>query len=95
RFIRPGAVHIGAESSDPGVLALAFKHPGTSAVTVILINQTDGEKPVALKLPVNAKKMTWHRTSPSENCMNLGSLSSATITLPAKSISTLASVKGD
>ncbi|NQT53338.1 hypothetical protein HQ576_14870 [bacterium] len=41
RYVRPGAVRIGAASDDPAVRVLAFAHRGTT--TVVLIN-TSGQK---------------------------------------------------
>ena len=94
RYIRPEAISVGAVcSTDVDILPLAFQHDVNKTLTVVLINQSTSDKTITLNLKdpsVSPKKYARYRTSASENCVNIDSLSStATITLPKESITTL------
>ena len=94
RYVRPEAVSVGAVcSTDVDVLPLAFQHDANKTLTVVLINQSKSDKTITLDLKdpsVSPKKYARYRTSLSENCVKIDSLSStATITLPKESITTL------
>jgi O-glycosyl hydrolase len=87
RYVRPGAVMIGCESDDANVLACAFRHAADRTLTVVLLNTSTGSKSVSLSgegLPA----CTAYRSSSSQNCANVGSVSGSVI-LPASSITTL------
>ena len=53
RYIRPGAVRIGFENSDPELLLTAFQNPDRS-IAVVILNQTDKEKDINLSLNGNS-----------------------------------------
>lgn len=53
RYIRPGAVRIGFENSDPELLLTAFQNPDRS-IAVVILNQTDMEKDINLSLNGNS-----------------------------------------
>jgi glucuronoarabinoxylan endo-1,4-beta-xylanase len=89
RHIRPGAIRVDAQSTDTDILTLAFKDPVSSALTVILINQSDQQKSVKASFVSSRSQFLLYRTSSSENCRDLGILNSSSIVLPAKSISTV------
>ncbi len=55
RFIRPGAVRIGIESTDDSVLATAAENPDGS-IAVVLLNQQSDSKKIGLQL--NGKQIT-------------------------------------
>jgi O-glycosyl hydrolase len=92
RFVRPGAVRIGSESTDAGILTVAFKHPESNDLSIVLINQTAETKSVSLNIPFQHGQLTLYRTSASQNCANLGPVSDDQISLPANSISTLSTI---
>ncbi len=93
RYVRPGAVRVNAESNDADVLTLAFNHPESGDLTVLLINQSEQEKTINLSTNVAAEELSAFRTSASENCISLGKLSASTFSLPGKSIVTLSSAE--
>lgn len=92
RFIRPGAVRIEAESSDAGILAVAFKHPQTNDLTIVLINHTNEAKAASLNATFHHEELMLYRTSRSQSCENLGPVQGDKLTLPANSISTLTTI---
>ncbi|MBT8300463.1 MAG: glycosyl hydrolase family 30, partial [Maribacter sp.] len=49
KYIRPGAIRIGLDNSDPSLLATAAKNPDGS-VAVVLFNDADEEKTIDLSL---------------------------------------------
>ncbi|MBD3239584.1 MAG: hypothetical protein GF331_03290 [Chitinivibrionales bacterium] len=87
RYIRPGAVRIGAESDDASVYALAFEHAGEQTLTVVLLN-TSSSTVSATVTGVNLPQLTIYRSSETEQCANVGT-SDGTVALPPKSIATL------
>jgi glucuronoarabinoxylan endo-1,4-beta-xylanase len=89
KFIRPGAIRIKAESDDAEVLPLAFKNPTNGDMTIILINTGSSEKSFTLDSPIRPAEFTVYRTTATENCAQIGTVSSGTVSLPPMSISTL------
>jgi glucosylceramidase len=53
KYIRPGAIRIGFENSDPSLLATAAKNPDGS-IALVLFN--DGNETKNLNLSLNEKK---------------------------------------
>lgn len=92
RFVRPGAVRIGSESTDAGILTVAFRHPDTNDVSIVLINQTSEVKSVTLNIPFEHGDLIMYRTSDGQNCANLGVINRNQISLPANSINTLSTI---
>ncbi len=92
RYIRPGALQIQSSSVDTAVYVLAFKNPGSSVYsavkpqfTVVLINDNASvTKTVSLSGRTLSSPLTMqgYRSSSSQNCVSLGSISSNNISLP-------------
>lgn len=94
RYIRPGAKVIEASSSDPQILVLAFRHPETQDLSIILINTSDQSKDISMDIPLEHSELTVYRTSANENCKNLGVLTGDNVVLPPQSISTITTIEG-
>ena len=93
RYIRPGAQMVQVSSDDPEVLIAAFEHPTTNAFTVIAINAGTAGKTATLTGAGLPAEFQAYRTSTSENCANLGTVTPNSLTLPARSITTLVNGK--
>jgi O-glycosyl hydrolase len=91
RFIRPGARMLKVTSSDASLFVVAFTHPTMGAFTVVAINTATSDKPLALGGAGVPSTFTAYRTSASENCVTVGSVSNGSITLKADSVTTLVS----
>ncbi|MGB7157954.1 MAG: ankyrin repeat domain-containing protein, partial [Tepidisphaeraceae bacterium] len=94
RYVRPGAVRIGATSSDDRLRTVSFKHPETGAVTHVLFNPEGSSADVTLNLSGSGLPGSYkaYRTSGSENHVQLANVAGGNqvkITLPANSIVTL------
>jgi MYXO-CTERM domain-containing protein len=91
RYIRPGAQMVAASSDDPEVLVAAFDNNASKAFTVIAINAGKASKTVTLAGGNLPAQLAAYRTSATENCADVGPATPATITLPARSITTFVS----
>ena len=90
RYIRPGAVRVGATSTDNNVWCIAFKHAVQQTVTVVMLNRNSSPVEAQVSGSGLPSQMNAYQTSPSQNCVNIGSVApGATITLPVKSVTTL------
>jgi O-glycosyl hydrolase len=90
RYIRPGAVRVGATSSDANVWSVAFKHAGDQTVTVLLLNNGSSATTATIAGTGLPTSFDAFQTSPTQNCVKIGSFApGATINLPVKSITTL------
>jgi O-glycosyl hydrolase len=95
RYVRPGAVRIGATSSDDRLRSISFRQPDNGAVTHVLFNANSSEANVTLNLSGNGLPTTYkvYRTSGTENHVQLSNITvsgnQVKITLPANSIVTL------
>jgi glucuronoarabinoxylan endo-1,4-beta-xylanase len=89
RYIRPGAVRIGTQSSHPDILATAFEHDGDGTFTVVLINK--GNNPVSVDLAGNnlPNHFSAYRTTQFENCIEVNPVEGEMFILPASSVTTL------
>ncbi len=86
RFIRPGAVRLGAEGSAADVLTLAFKN-GLQTV-IVLVNRGSGASVV--KLSGISGKATQYTTSASQDCARVGEGQAGdSFLLPGQSVSTV------
>lgn len=96
RYVRPGAVRLGATPSDPdSVYVSAFVHDKDQTVTTVLINRTTERQPIRLRLPgitMNAFD-TGYLSTDNDTWNKLGVLrirgGKAEITLPPRSMITL------
>lgn len=93
KFVRPGAVRIEAGTSLPAdsVRVSAFHHPADGTLTVVLINNTDGEVTTTIsgkgELP---DSMAYYVTTEDLDCEERNARAvNSKITLPAWSIVTL------
>jgi O-glycosyl hydrolase len=93
RYIRPGAQMVQAASDDSEVLVAAFDHAVANTLTVIAINGGTASKSVTLAGANLPATFQAYRTSATENCASVGPMAPASITLPARSITSL--VYGD
>jgi O-glycosyl hydrolase len=89
RYVRPGAVALHASSSDADVLATAFEHTGDGTVAVVLINAANSASTVSLSGSGLPAEFQAYRTSRSEDHADIGTVSSGSVTLTARSITTL------
>lgn len=88
RYVRPGAVRIEARSDDSAVLAQVFVHPADSTATVVLFNQSQSAVSVTLNAIPQAR-FTVYRSSATQRCVDAGAFSGSSLSLPARSITTL------
>ncbi len=92
RYIRPGAVQVESNVPNDGAGVTAFLHHANKTLTIELLN--DGIETKAYSLNITGGNIpanfTSYRTSSLENCINTGVIAStAIITLPPKSLTTL------
>ncbi|MBD3239720.1 MAG: hypothetical protein GF331_03980, partial [Chitinivibrionales bacterium] len=87
RYIRPGAVMIGATVDDPEVMTVAFVHSENQTLTVVMTNRGSSGKDVTLT-GADGVTFTQIRTSQSENAVTVGTVSGS-CHLPAGSVTTL------
>jgi len=93
RYVRPGAVRVESRSSNPDVLASAFRHDADGTLTTVLINRSDSAQGVQVSVTNPDDPMTYQvfRSTENEGCVLVGNLpkNQRTFTLPARSIVTL------
>ncbi|MDQ2657048.1 MAG: discoidin domain-containing protein, partial [Bacteroidota bacterium] len=90
RYIRPGAVRVGASSTNSNVFVSAFQHTGNGTHTVVLINTSSSSQTVTVGGANLPSSFTIYRTSASDNCANVGSYTTGSnLTLPGRCIVTL------
>jgi O-glycosyl hydrolase len=89
RFIRPGATQVGSSSTDESVLVTAFRRGPT--LTVVLVNNAEGERRLALRVAGGAlpAPLAGYRTSERESFVKLVGVDAAALVLPARSLTTL------
>jgi O-glycosyl hydrolase len=90
RYIRPGAVRVGAASSNTNVFVSAFENAADGTHTIVLANVSQSAQTVSVGGANLPASFTVYRTSASDNAVNAGSFSGGTsLTLPARSVTTL------
>jgi glucuronoarabinoxylan endo-1,4-beta-xylanase len=90
RYVRPGAVRVGAASANSNVSVSAFEHAGAGTHTIVLANTSTSAQSVTVGGAGLPATFTIYRTSASENGVNAGEYATGTsLSLPARSISTL------
>jgi len=90
RYIRPGAVRVGATSTNGNVFVSAFEHAGAGTHTIVLANASTSAQSVTVGGAGLPASFTIYRTSASENAVNAGEFATGTtLSLPARSITTL------
>lgn len=90
KFIRPGAVRVDGISTNADILSLTFAHPVSKTMTVLLINKSSGALNTVIKAPNLPQKFGVTVVNSSGNYAGKDSIaSSATVSLPANSITVL------
>lgn len=90
RFIRPGAVRVKADCSDPEVFVTAYENTGMNTHTLVIINSATSAKNITIGGSGLPSTFEVYRSSATENCVKLSNYSTGnTLALPARSIVTL------
>jgi glucuronoarabinoxylan endo-1,4-beta-xylanase len=90
RFIRPGAVRVGAASDDNTVWTVAFKHVVNGTYTVILLNNGSATANVTVAGTGLPPRFDMYRTGEGNNCVKVGTATAGTnIQVPVRTIVTL------
>jgi glucuronoarabinoxylan endo-1,4-beta-xylanase len=91
RFIRPGAVRIGATDNSDSLSVTAFRHSSKNTLTLVIINESHQQTPLTLNMEgVTANEFEVFVTSKTKKCESAGiKNASSTILLPARSVVTL------
>jgi glucuronoarabinoxylan endo-1,4-beta-xylanase len=89
RYIRPGAKMVQTTSSDSTLFVVAFTHATMGSFTVVVINTASQDKGLVLGGSDIPSTFDAYRTSATENCVSVGSVTNGSITLKADSITTL------
>jgi glucuronoarabinoxylan endo-1,4-beta-xylanase len=91
KWVRPGAVRMscafGGDSTS--LFATAFSHTANRTLTIVMINQGTAAKTVSISGASCPATLELFRTSTSENCVDVGSVTSSNVTLAAGSVNTL------
>ncbi len=93
KYVRPGAVRIGATSADPDLLVTAYRGPSAGATTAVLINRGADARYAIVEAEVSGVP-TVVRTSPTEQGREIPPDSverfgHRTFHLPAQSVTTI------
>ncbi len=89
RYIRPGAVLVNSVSDDDEVLDIAFNDKEHQRFVMVLVNTGSSSKNVSISGDDIPAQLQAYRSSSGERCADIGTLSSANLSLPARSITTL------
>lgn len=90
RYIRPGAVRVGASSVNNSVFVSAYEHGGAGTHTIVLANTSTSAQSVTVGGANLPATFTIYRTSAAENAANAGDYATGTaLSLPARSVTTL------
>jgi O-glycosyl hydrolase len=90
RYIRPGAVRVGASSVNNNVVVSAYEHAAAGTHTIVLANTSTSAQSVTLGGTGLPASFTIYRTSASENAANAGEYATGSaLSLPARSVTTL------
>jgi glucuronoarabinoxylan endo-1,4-beta-xylanase len=92
RYVRPGAVRVGANCPDGDLLVSAFRHDVDGTLTVVLINRSDEEAAVRLAAKGNGLPAAYalYCSSETEGCEDKGKVGARpAFIMPARSIVTL------
>ncbi len=91
RFIRPGAVRLATTSPDASIALTAYEHVANGTHTIVLLNNATTSKTINLAMTGSGLPSSFQMfvTSASRNCELVGTVSTSSITLPARSVVTL------
>lgn len=88
RFVRPGARQVGSASNDGQVEVVAFRHPTTNCVTIVLINTAGVDKTVNVT-GAGVTSFEMHVSTSASKRVKTTSVGTTGITVPASSVVTL------
>ncbi len=88
KFIRPGAKMVKSVSDNDSILVTAYKNGNDATLSLVILNMANSDQSVSLNSDNAPSQYNLYRSSATENCADLGTVSSS-ITLPARSVSTL------
>jgi glucuronoarabinoxylan endo-1,4-beta-xylanase len=89
RYVRPGAVQMEVSSDDDYVHVLAYRHPADQTLTVVILNTSTTTKSIALNGSNVPSQLRGYRSTPSDNCVDIGMVNKGSISLGSESILTL------
>jgi glucuronoarabinoxylan endo-1,4-beta-xylanase len=90
RYIRPGAVRVGATSNNSNVFVSAYEHSTAGTHTIVVANTSTSTQTITLGGAGLPASFTIYRTSASENAADVGQYATgSSLSLPARSITTL------
>ena len=90
RYIRPGAVRVGASSTNANVFVSAYEHTGQGTHTIVLANTSTTTQNVTVGGAGLPETFTIFRTSATDNAADVGIYTAGTtLSLPGRSIVTL------
>ncbi len=89
RYVRPGAKMLQASSTEPELFVVAFAHAAMQSFTVVAINTATTDKHLVLGGANVPSTFEAYRTSATEDCAPVGSVTNGSIILRADSITTL------
>jgi glucuronoarabinoxylan endo-1,4-beta-xylanase len=90
RYIRPGAVRVGATSTNSNVFVSAYQHTAQGTHTIVLINTAATAQNVTLGGADLPASFTIFRTSATDNAADVGVyITGSVLSLPARSVVTL------
>lgn len=100
RFIRPGNYRVSAtlndeESLNPDLLASAYKDPDSGGIVIVLVNSSNQEAIVNVKMDGDTPSESWHSylTDSGHDLAHRELPSGEAIHIPARSVMTLTSKK--
>jgi O-glycosyl hydrolase len=89
RYIRPGAQMLKVTTTEADLFLVAFTHPIMNSFTIVAINTGTSDKTLGIGGSSIPATFDAYRTSASEDCASVGSMTNGQITLKADSITTL------
>ncbi|MBB6731369.1 sugar-binding protein [Cohnella zeiphila] len=92
KYIRPGAVGVDSNSSDPELLSTSFVHRENQTLTTVLVNTGSADKTVTLQVTGGSEPASYQmiRSSQTEQAIEAGTVRAGqSFTVPAQSIVTL------
>jgi glucuronoarabinoxylan endo-1,4-beta-xylanase len=89
RYIRPGAVRINATQSDTTVGVIAFMNSTDATITAVVLNPNAIAKTISFTGTAIPSHLQMYTSSATKSCVDDGSVSSSSITIPANSLVTL------
>ncbi len=86
RYIRPGAVRVGATSTNANVFVSAYEHTGQGTHTIVLANTSTTTQNVTVGGAGLPATFTIFRTSATDNAADVGTYTAGTTLEPARPV---------